>query len=259
MKAPINVVISTSPATASDPDIVLLARFEEPVTKIPSSTPSATGSVPKRRLSQGSTRSTGQASSETSKSSPHPDGPKSALPVTPKEEPGRYGEQITLQFTTPEFHQSLTPADTIYLHYYRTVIAQHVFHVRGVGSIWNPSIYGEDFFDVEASKFPPLFHAMMAVSAFSCEHRNPTAGSFVQSLQHYQAVLPALQSSLSSPIDLTSDGILYTHFFLLLYEVSFQRSCCSRLFAHVCLDRGGRSWASKSVATAFIPAQGLPI
>ncbi|KAF3318260.1 hypothetical protein TWF173_007693 [Orbilia oligospora] len=215
----VNQAISSSPSMASDPDIVILARFEEPAINLPkpaSLTPT-TNSSAGRRLSVASVRSAGQSSTATSKSSPQLDGPKILPTVIPKEEP----VHVHLPFSIPDYGLTLNPTDSLYLNYYRSYVSQHVFHVRGVGSIWNPaSIHGEDFFDLEATRFPPLFHAMMAVSAFSFEHRSPNGNNFVQSLQHYQAVLPALQSSLSSPVDLTSDGIIYTHFFLLLYEIA---------------------------------------
>ncbi|KAJ6262387.1 hypothetical protein Dda_3195 [Drechslerella dactyloides] len=216
-----NQVISSSPATAADPDIVILAKFEEPNPKPPTLAPSATSPVG-RRLSVASIRSAGQSSTATSRSSPQLDGPKLLPTVAPKlENPtAHFREQISLPFAVPEHPQAINPNDALYLNFYRNYISPHVFHVRGVGSIWNTSIQGEDFFDLEAAKFPPLFHAMMAVSAFSFGHKNPSANHLVQSLQHYQAVLPALQSRLSSPVDLTSDGILYTHFFLLIYEIA---------------------------------------
>ncbi|EPS42677.1 hypothetical protein H072_3308 [Dactylellina haptotyla CBS 200.50] len=211
-----NQAISSSPAMAADPDIVILARFEEPIIKPPSLTPTTTTSSTGRRLSVASIRSAGQSSIATSKSSPQLDVSKVLPTAVLKEEP----PQVHLPFSIPDYSLGLNPTDSLYLDYYRNYVSQHVFHVRGVGSIWNSSILGEDFFNVEATKFPPLFHAMMAVSAFSFEHKSPNGNNFVQSLQHYQAVLPALQSSLSSPVDLTSDGILYTHFFLLLYEIA---------------------------------------
>ena len=48
----------------------------------------------------------------------------------------------------------------------------------------------------------------------------------LDALQHYQQALPALQLTLKSPDDLSSDGAFLTHFLLLVYEV--RRSCQSR-------------------------------
>ena len=42
----------------------------------------------------------------------------------------------------------------------------------------------------------------------------------LDALQHYQQALPALQNSLKTPEDISSDGAFLTHFLLLVYEVS---------------------------------------
>ena len=39
-------------------------------------------------------------------------------------------------------------------------------------------------------------------------------------LEHYQQVLPAMREFVKSEEDYTSDGALFTHYLLLLYEVS---------------------------------------
>lgn len=58
---------------------------------------------------------------------------------------------------------------------------------------------------------------MMAVAALSLAVQE--GKERLDALQHYQQALPALQSSLKSPNDLSSDGAFLTHFLLLLYEV----------------------------------------
>lgn len=63
-----------------------------------------------------------------------------------------------------------------------------------------------------------LQHAMMAVAALSLAATDST--SRLDALQHYQQALPALQSVLKGPDDLSSDGAFLTHFLLLVYEVS---------------------------------------
>ncbi|KAF3919313.1 hypothetical protein ABW21_db0201470 [Orbilia brochopaga] len=152
-----NQIISSSPATAADPDIVILAKFEEPNPKPPTLAPSTTSPVG-RRLSVASIRSAGQSSTTTSRSSPQQDGPKLLPTVAPKiENPTvHFREQISLPFAVPEYQRAVNPNDAPYLNYYRNYISPHVFHVRGVGSIWNTSIQGDDFFDLEAAKFPPI-------------------------------------------------------------------------------------------------------
>jgi hypothetical protein len=76
-----------------------------------------------------------------------------------------------------------------------------------------------DYFIVDsADPGPQLHHAIMAVAALSLAVQEETER--LDALQHYQQVLPALQSSLRSPDDLSSDGAFLTHFLLLVYEVS---------------------------------------
>ena len=58
---------------------------------------------------------------------------------------------------------------------------------------------------------------MMAVAALSLAVQDGNAR--LDALQHYQQALPALQTSLKSPNDLSSDGAFLTHFLLLIYEV----------------------------------------
>lgn len=57
----------------------------------------------------------------------------------------------------------------------------------------------------------------MAVAALSLSSQD--GNERLDALQHYQQALPALQNSLRSPEDLSSDGAFLTHFLLLVYEV----------------------------------------
>jgi hypothetical protein len=59
---------------------------------------------------------------------------------------------------------------------------------------------------------------MMAISALSIAHRAGTQNA--EALEHYQQVLPAIRGSLQSAEVSHSDGVLFTHYLLLLYEVS---------------------------------------
>lgn len=68
-----------------------------------------------------------------------------------------------------------------------------------------------------ANWFSQLHHAMVAVAALSLAVQD--GKERLDALQHYQQALPALQFSLRSPQDLSSDGAFLTHFVLLVYEV----------------------------------------
>ncbi|ETI29066.1 hypothetical protein G647_01519 [Cladophialophora carrionii CBS 160.54] len=72
--------------------------------------------------------------------------------------------------------------------------------------------------EAAAAVFPPLHHAIMAVAALSLAVQE--GKERLDALQHYQQVLPALQSSLRSSDDLSSDGAFLTHFLLLVYEIA---------------------------------------
>ncbi|KAI9717547.1 MAG: hypothetical protein M1812_004688 [Candelaria pacifica] len=98
---------------------------------------------------------------------------------------------------------------------WRQVIQIHRHRVsRPAGAGVNADV---DAFEEEAGTFPPLYHAMMALSALSLANLAGVQNS--DSLEHYEQALPSLKSSLRSSQDLCSDGALFTHFFLLLYEV----------------------------------------
>lgn len=58
---------------------------------------------------------------------------------------------------------------------------------------------------------------MMALSALSLSHRNRVHNS--DALEHYQKVPLTMRAHLQNPQDSYSDGALFTHFLLLLYEV----------------------------------------
>ena len=57
---------------------------------------------------------------------------------------------------------------------------------------------------------------MMALSSLSLAYRE---GS-VDSMEHYKQIFPSMKALRSGEQDMTSDGILFTHFFLLFYHVS---------------------------------------
>jgi hypothetical protein len=59
---------------------------------------------------------------------------------------------------------------------------------------------------------------MMAISALSLAHRAGTQSA--EALEHYAQVLPAILRFVRREEDSYSDGALFTHYLLLLYEVS---------------------------------------
>jgi hypothetical protein len=60
-----------------------------------------------------------------------------------------------------------------------------------------------------------LFHAIKALAQLAL-----AGAQTPDSLEHYQQVIPALQTIVQSSQDSFSDGALFTHFILLLYEIT---------------------------------------
>lgn len=73
-----------------------------------------------------------------------------------------------------------------------------------------------DAFEIEASQFTPLYHAICAVSALNLSYSGRS--TMEEALQHYhQAISP--QTAASSPDDLSSDGTFLRHFLLFVYDI----------------------------------------
>jgi hypothetical protein len=62
----------------------------------------------------------------------------------------------------------------------------------------------------------------MAISALSLAHK--AGAQNAEALEHYQQVLPAMRDYVQREGDAHCDGALFTHYLLLLYEVSFRNS-----------------------------------
>ena len=60
----------------------------------------------------------------------------------------------------------------------------------------------------------------MALSASSLAHRDGSQN--IDALQYYEKALTPLQNNSRNEQDLASNGTFFTHFILLLYEVSFR-------------------------------------
>jgi hypothetical protein len=110
--------------------------------------------------------------------------------------------------------------DAALLQHYRTVISQGLRLADNMGR-------NEDIFETHARVYPPLFHALMALSALSISQKN--GGNSADSLEHYQKVIPALKEMVQNSSDSYSDGALFTHYILLVYEVRVEF-----FFLHIC-------------------------
>lgn len=72
----------------------------------------------------------------------------------------------------------------------------------------------------------------MALSALSIAHKRGIHNA--DSLEHYQQVIPALQTTVQSTQDSYSDGALLTHLILLFYEIAASGQRESNMWQHHC-------------------------
>ncbi|KAI5251418.1 hypothetical protein E4T42_04273 [Aureobasidium subglaciale] len=99
--------------------------------------------------------------------------------------------------------------------HYRGFISKRIFPIGKTLLVDRPS--QEDPIVAEARDFPPLYHAICAVSLLSLALKGQQQ-LLTEAFQHYHQ---AISSSLSSPSDLHSDRLLYLHFLLLIYDISY--------------------------------------
>ncbi|PGG99304.1 hypothetical protein AJ79_08571 [Helicocarpus griseus UAMH5409] len=201
---------SSSCTETGDPNVVILSKFED---AIPISSP-------------GHWRSNMRPSPSTTSTS---DSKSSA----------EFIDEVSFRDLADSFNQTYINSseqhgeDTRLLLHFRRVVWSHLVQtaprcdpsVRDIGNV-----PGSDIFEREAVTFRPLFHAMMAVSALSLSHQEK--GQSITALQHYQQTLPFLQTSMRSHQDLSSDGVLLTHFLLLIYEIAAAEPGGSNLWSH---------------------------
>ncbi|KAF9886200.1 hypothetical protein FE257_011923 [Aspergillus nanangensis] len=89
---------------------------------------------------------------------------------------------------------------------------------------------GMELFEQEAANFPPLFLAMMAVSALSQARQGGEQD--MSSLHYVHQAYSALQSAIDSNHDSLSDGLFLTYFLLLIYEVDAPKANSLDLWPH---------------------------
>lgn len=171
----------------TDPNVVVLERFED----APTSTPGSF-SVP-----ASSRRPSLPANIQyltISTSSPHPG---AMLPPSPLTQVMR--------------------ADGHLLSHFRHYVLPRLVQIqsdRATNVLTSSPI--ADAFEIEASRFPPLHHAICAISALNLSYMGRS--TMVEATTHYHQAL-SLQTSGSNPDDLLSDGTLLRHFLLFIYDI----------------------------------------
>ncbi|EAW11142.1 uncharacterized protein ACLA_088310 [Aspergillus clavatus NRRL 1] len=120
--------------------------------------------------------------------------------------------------------------DAVLLAHFRDLVWVQLVPAGGIFDIAGGDVLSADVFDREAITFPPLFHAMMAISALSLDQKN--GGHNIDGLRYYHQAFLSLQNSIRSDEDLLSDGLFLTHFLLLAYELAVAELNGSNLWSH---------------------------
>ncbi|KAB8302001.1 hypothetical protein EYC80_005454 [Monilinia laxa] len=113
--------------------------------------------------------------------------------------------------------------DAHLLEHYRNVLAQQICWLTDKEP-------GPDLFERYAENYLPLYLAIVALSALSLSRFE--SNSFADVLERYHRVIPALQHAAKTPEDAYSDGALFTHYLLLLFEVAATGHRKSNMWEH---------------------------
>ncbi|OJJ47443.1 hypothetical protein ASPZODRAFT_14899 [Penicilliopsis zonata CBS 506.65] len=195
-------------ADFSDPNTVILKRFHDVSRRVLSSCRSSPRMSPASDLL----------------------GSISPLSPPPQYAPAEYDLVEGDEVPFPDHWVNQRNQDALLYAHFRAVVCRQFMPAGDANASHGVINSMADVFENEAARFPPLFHAIMAVSALSLATQEP--GQQASALQHYQQAFPLLQSSLQSTQDLSSDGLFLTHFLLLVYEISCAEPNTSNLWSH---------------------------
>ncbi|KAK9577900.1 hypothetical protein V6Z90_006666 [Aspergillus fumigatus] len=120
--------------------------------------------------------------------------------------------------------------EAILLSHFRDVVWMQLVPARGIFNFAGENALDVDVFDREATNFPPLFHAMMAISALSLDRKSGSHS--IDALHYYHQAFLTLQNNIWSEKDLLLDGLFLTHFLLLVYELAAAELDGSSLWSH---------------------------
>ncbi|GFF49318.1 hypothetical protein IFM46972_08771 [Aspergillus udagawae] len=120
--------------------------------------------------------------------------------------------------------------EAILLSHFRDVVWMQLLPAGGIFNFAGGSSLDADVFDREATNFPPLFHAMMAISALNLDRKSGSHS--IDGLHYYHQAFLSLQNSVWSDKDLLLDGLFLTHFLLLAYELAAPELDGSSLWSH---------------------------
>ncbi|TGO85728.1 hypothetical protein BPOR_0370g00080 [Botrytis porri] len=101
--------------------------------------------------------------------------------------------------------------DSHLLDHYRNVLANQICWLA-------EQVSGPDIFERYSADYSPLYLAILALSSLSLSQLNHIP--FEDVLERYHMVITALGNSVKTEEDARSDGALFTHYLLLLFEVA---------------------------------------
>jgi hypothetical protein len=108
----------------------------------------------------------------------------------------------------------LSSNDLLVHHFRRCILPRLVQPLQSANGLHQNSI--ADALESEAQRFPPLYHAICALSALNLSYSG--LSSLEEAMQHYHRALDA-HTTASTSRNLLSDGIFFRHFLLLVYDI----------------------------------------
>ncbi|KAK3647070.1 hypothetical protein LTR56_008238 [Elasticomyces elasticus] len=184
-----------SPASTSarlqhqpDPNTVVLDRFEE-------TSPPTTASLPTRG---------GPSKPDI------PEGMRNLSIATPL--------QVTSSIPAASTYNRIPNSDDHLTAHFRQSIVRRLTQPLMQGQARHGLVPGatEDVFELEATRYRPLHHAICALSALNLSYGGRV--SLEEALQHYQSAL-SVSSSPATADDMLSDGVFLRHFLLFVYDI----------------------------------------
>ena len=123
-----------------------------------------------------------------------------------------YSPTVIAAPVTPTVQQ-----DDYLLQHFRQYIVSRLVHPQ---SDMIPGVISQgstrDVLEREATRFPPLYHAICAISALNLAYNGRS--SLEEAMQHYHQAL-ATSATTSTANDLLSDGVFFRHYLLFLYDI----------------------------------------
>lgn len=134
------------------------------------------------------------------------------LSITSPPPPPPYIPSVIMAPISPTVSQ-----DHHLLQHFRNYIVPRLVQPQADGIISQGST--RDVLEREALRFPPLHHAICAISALHLAYNGQS--SLAEAMQHYHQALAVSSTTTTSNInnDLLSDGVFFRHYLLFVYDI----------------------------------------